>query len=99
MKENNNQVAEKRECENCGATHGTVITLTGSHIKEIAEFAGFEVADMTGDENHLEIEYDVYEYPNTRMLDDDGNVSMFEFSICVSEYPEEGYLPIGVEIL
>jgi len=54
---------------------------------------------MTDVEDHLEIEYDIYEYPNTKMLDDDGNVSMFEFSICVSEYPEEGYMPIGVEIL
>jgi len=57
MKENNNQVAEKRECENRGATHGAVITIKASHIKEIAEFAGFEVSDMTGDENHLEIKY------------------------------------------
>jgi len=72
MEENNNQVAEKRECENCGATHRigentlcddmvtipraeyerllmldiaaqrkAMATLTGGHIKEIAEFAGF----------------------------------------------------------
>jgi len=75
-----------------------VIVLSGKHIKEIAEFAGFSVTDMTGDKSLLDTEYDIYEYPNTKMLDDDGNVYFYEFTACLREYPEDGYMPIGSKI-
>ncbi|MBL4864907.1 MAG: hypothetical protein JKY67_00850 [Pseudomonadales bacterium] len=73
-----------------------LITLTGKEIKDLAEFAGFTV---TGDVDCLDAEFDICRCPKGGFINDDGTFEHFRYVASMSEYCEEGYVPLGDEII
>ena len=77
------------------------ITLTGKEIKDLAEFAGFEVMELTGmEEEALEAEITISECCKKGILDEEcaGPAKHYAHIACMAEYPEEGCYPLGDEI-
>lgn len=74
-----------------------MINLNGKQIRELAEFAGFSIVEHDyQDEN--ETEYTIALCPKDGVLNDDETVSHYEYVVYLSEYPEEGVMPLGDEI-
>lgn len=70
---------------------------TSQQIKELAEFAGFQV-NGSHDEDELETEYTILEYPDTQVRDDDGCITYHDKIAYLTDYPEEGCYPLGEEV-
>lgn len=72
------------------------LVLTGHEIKDLAEFAGFQIVyDDYLDEMESEIEISKDSHG---LLDDDGSLLYYKHIACYYEYPEEGYIGLGEEI-
>lgn len=65
------------------------ITLTGKEIRDLAEFAGFDVTwDKENEALTMEIEYVVMECGKE-------GIEFYDHFAYLAEYPEEGCLPLG----
>ena len=76
------------------------ITLTGKEIKDLAEFAGFEVRELTGmEEEALETEISITECSKDGIKGEDSEeVKHYAHIAYMAEYPEEGCYPLGDEL-
>jgi hypothetical protein len=76
--------------------------LTGEEIKDLAEFAGFNVSSNDAHDSLqdiLEAELSVEKGDRLGVLDDDGiTIKHYKYIACFYEYPEEGYTGLGKEI-
>lgn len=71
------------------------ITLTGKDIKDVAEFAGLSITPHDYADEY-ETEITIQRCPKSGIKnDDDGGVEFFEYVAYLSEYPEEGCVPLG----
>lgn len=70
--------------------------LTAAEIKDLAEMAGFKVE--TFEEYDPEQEFTVQDCPALGVKDDDGVPRHYAHIAWDSEYPEEGVMPLGVEL-
>ncbi|QWP79189.1 hypothetical protein J5226_12725 [Lysobacter sp. K5869] len=75
------------------------VTLTVAQILELAEFTGlhFDRSKMPPDEE-LECEYTISEAPLDGVPDDVGALRRYSHVAWITEYPEEGCLPLGPEL-
>lgn len=72
------------------------ITLTGKEIRDLAEFAGFDVTwDKENGALTMEIEYVVMECGKEGIENDDGEREFYDHFAYLAEYPEEGCHPLG----
>lgn len=73
------------------------LTLTGKEIRDLAEAAGLEVAELIYTDE-LETEMTIIDCPATGVLDDNGRATFYKHIAFLSEHPEEGSFPLGDEI-
>lgn len=80
-----------------------MISLTGKQIYELALFAGIPVneelftQDETEHEELMETTYHVYE--DVKVMDDGTGNYYQGAAVCLTEYPEEGYLPLNDNLI
>ncbi len=70
------------------------ITLSIDEIKDIAQFAGLQVADVS-DGDDMESEITITCCPQQGIKNDDGSIIYSRHVAYFDEYPEEGMMPLG----
>jgi hypothetical protein len=73
-----------------------MITLNGKEIRELAEFVGLMIVDLDYSDE-LETEVTIAKCPSGGVCGDDGKYTKYEYVAYLSEYPEEGVMPLGDE--
>lgn len=73
------------------------VTLTGKEIREIAEFAGLQFVEHDYQDEY-ETEITVEACPSKGVLNDDNVAEHYRLIAFLTEYPEEGCLPLGEKI-
>ena len=88
-------------CWASAARKGTsVITLTIAQIKDLVEFAGMSIHPNTlPDEDDLETEFTIRDCPAEGVTDDDGVARHYGLIAYCTDYPDEGCMPLGPELV
>ena len=79
------------------------IEFTGAQIAELAEFAGFTIQEGSYDSDILDTEITIIESSKRPINDTDAHgvthVRYYPYVAYLSEYIEEGCMPLGEELL
>jgi len=69
------------------------ITLTGAQIRDLADMAGLAPVDLPPESIELETRMTIT--GPDEIHDEDGNPTRYPLVAYITEYPEEGYIPLG----